>query len=451
MIGKPPGYIEVLVCWNCHQQLPVGTKHCLWCGAQQPDAEPAAAAPQPLAQENYAPQQPPAEQYAGYAQPAYPQQSYYADQQQYGQAVAPQQPWPGAVAPQVAPMRGVQRVLDSRFAGGVAGTGAQIAAFTIDFLIVLGITAAVFLLTRSLVFGALAFVESTVALWLLMARAGVTPGSGILRLRVARDDAPYSPGAGRTFVRGFFTGLAFLVGAVGAWILVGTSAADARGRSWADKAAGTQMVAVPPRSRIRVPQQQAAQEYTVPAQGIGQAPSVIAAPLVVSTAVRSPIEDIEDSQSQQQVTGPAVQFSREAVEFVAPESTVRGVNIREAESVEVADGTLLLVFDTGQREQLATPVAINLGRKPSPTEPTDKLIVVEDPDSTVSRTHLRIEHSRGHTWLTDGGATNGTDILEEDGEVVPLAAGIRTLLGEGARVRMGNRVFTISVLVGGDN
>jgi hypothetical protein len=113
-----------------------------------------------------------------------------------------------------------------------------------------------------------------------------------------------------------------------------------------------------------------------------------------------------------------------------------------------ATGTLLLIFDTGQREQLATPVAVNLGRNPVVTEPTDKLITVADPESTVSKTHLRLEHSRGSTWVTDGGSTNGTEILSDEGEVTKLAPGARILLDEGVRVRVGNRAFTISILLG---
>jgi hypothetical protein len=113
-----------------------------------------------------------------------------------------------------------------------------------------------------------------------------------------------------------------------------------------------------------------------------------------------------------------------------------------------AAGTVLLIFDTGQREQLATPVAVNLGRNPVATEPTDKLITITDPESSVSKTHLRLEHSRGTTWVTDGGSTNGTDLISDEGVVSRLTAGERVLVDEGTRVRAGNRTFTISILLG---
>ncbi|MFG6492928.1 RDD family protein [Microbacterium sp. P03] len=112
------------------------------------------------------------------------------------------------------------------------------------------------------------------------------------------------------------------------------------------------------------------------------------------------------------------------------------------------DGLLLLVFDTGQREQLPIPVAANLGRNPAASEPSDLLIPVRDPDSTVSKTHLRLEHSRSGTWVTDAGSTNGTDLLDEEGRITPLASGVRTLVEDGVRVRLGNRVFTVNRLIG---
>src|SRR5690606_29591116 len=109
---------------------------------------------------------------------------------------------------------------------------------------------------------------------------------------------------------------------------------------------------------------------------------------------------------------------------------------------EEAAAAVLRVFDTGQRVALPSPVAVHLGRNPTPTAEGDRLVAVDDPDSTVSKTHARLEHSRGATWITDGGSTNGTEILSADGGSAPLAPGVRTLLDEGDRVRLGRRVFT---------
>ena len=116
-------------------------------------------------------------------------------------------------------------------------------------------------------------------------------------------------------------------------------------------------------------------------------------------------------------------------------------------SAPAGGAALLLSFDTGQRVRIDLPATVNLGRRPAPSEPGDQLVAVDDPDSTVSKTHLRLEHSRGRTWATDLGSTNGSGILADDGGGAELAPGARTLLDDGDRVRIGDRVFTVSLLL----
>ena len=111
--------------------------------------------------------------------------------------------------------------------------------------------------------------------------------------------------------------------------------------------------------------------------------------------------------------------------------------------------SLLLVFDTGQRETVRLPAVANLGRKPAATETGDQLIAVTDSEGTVSKTHLRLEHSRGRTWVSDLGSTNGSDLIEDDGEVTRLVPHERTAVQDGSRVRLGNRTFTVSVVLDG--
>jgi hypothetical protein len=125
-----------------------------------------------------------------------------------------------------------------------------------------------------------------------------------------------------------------------------------------------------------------------------------------------------------------------------------GASPGQADEPGAAGGTtLLLIFDTGQRETAAIPAAINLGRKPTATEPGDVLIAVTDSEGTVSKNHARLEHSRQRTWITDQGSTNGTEILEDDGAITRLTPHTRTEVPDGARVRIGNRTFTINALL----
>lgn len=424
-------------CWNCQEPLSAGSARCLFCGVVQQQAviAPVAVAPTAVAA--------PAPTYA----PAAP--------------VRIQQPQPVRVSGAA--------TLGANFSGTAAGTGARIVAFTLDVIVVVVVAVTVGLLTGHIIYAALAFVEVIVGLWVLEARTGLTIGNGLLRLRASREDAPFSPGIGRSFVRSLITGLGFLALGFGAWVVVASSGFDSsrRGRSWADKAARTVVVSVPRRERVLtapaiapasgplpagvVPVgapapapavvQAAPGVQIIPAQ---EAPIVLAAPQVISTAARPSV--IDESSASSSNTG-VNQFVASPVPVMAAPAApmARGIAPSGAAS---AEGTLLLIFDTGQREQLAIPVAVNLGRNPVVTEPTDKLITVTDPESTVSKTHLRLEHSRGSTWVTDGGSTNGTDLLSDEGEVTRLTAGDRVLLDEGARVRVGNRAFTISILLG---
>jgi uncharacterized RDD family membrane protein YckC len=396
-------------CWNCEQPLKPGAEVCVFCGVAQRRDEPAQYLVAPTGADS---------------------------------DPSPVHTWI-PTPPPVAPGRRVasEVALDPVFAGTAATTGAQVLAFSIDVVVVVAVAVVVWLLTGELVFAALAVLEMAIGLWVLEARTGATFGNAILRLRASRDDAPFSPGIGPALVRRLVTGVGFLAAGVGAWVVVASGAWDkkGRGRSWADIAAHTLVVSVPP--KVKTP------SIRIAPAAVVDSPVALAAPQVVSTLARQHSVE-EDSVSQSKTGAPGAAFASAPV--TAPAAEPIDVAPASAALPENADGTILLVFDTGQREQFATPVAVNLGRNPVSTEPNDKLVTVGDPDQTVSKTHLRLEHSRGRTWVTDGGSTNGTDLLDDEGGVTTLAAGDRVLLDEGVRVRIGNRAFTISLILGGE-
>jgi uncharacterized RDD family membrane protein YckC len=429
-------------CWNCQQPLQAGSVRCLFCGVAQVQATQFVVAPGgPSA--------------ASPASVVAPRPAPVAAQRQAPGAQAT--PTTSAVA-QRTPRGKVS--LAPEFSGSVASVGARIVAVIIDLSLIVGLTVAVTIVTGQLIFGAIALVEAAIGTLVLEARTGVTIGKALFRLRTARDDAPFSPGIGRAFVRQFVTGLGLLAGGVGVFFVIATSAFDPsrKGRSIADRAARTVVVAAP--RKVAAPRQtltygEAPAGVTIvgdaptPVADIGrrETPLILAAPQVVSTLAR-PASIDEDSASASRTGAGGAAFAGGAVplvaEVAAPSSgSSNGDQPRESSGT----GTLLLVFDTGQREQLPIPVAVNLGRNPSKTEATDQQIVINDPESTVSKTHLRLEHSRGNTWVTDGGSTNGTDLLLDDGTTRRLKKGERVLLDEGARVRVGNRAFTVSVLL----
>ncbi|MEV8250205.1 FHA domain-containing protein [Microbacterium sp. NPDC076768] len=337
--------------------------------------------------------------------------------------------------------------LGPAFVGEPAGTGQRIAAFTLDTAAVVLCAAGVLLLSHSLLLAGLTVFELALFLWVLEARTGITLGNAVLRLRSARADRAYSPGIGRQLVRGIITGAGFFV-AVGSWIVVASSAWDRGGRrqSWADRLAGTVVVSVPVRPASQTP----AQLPLVEGAGPLAPPQV----MTLGTPSAAVDEDSEptDARAASHRTAkpePAVAGTDKPLFTVAPSPAQQASG--DAATPASETGALLLIFDTGQRVQLSLPLAANLGRAPVASAHDDRLIIVTDPDASVSKTHLRIEHSRGRTWVTDFGSTNGSDIRADDGQTTELVSGERVLLDDADRVRIGNRSFTISLLLASDS
>lgn len=360
-------------------------------------------------------------------------------------------PTPPAPTPIVSTRARTRRPADGlgpAFVGSPAGTGMRIAAFTLDVAAVILVAAIVLVLTRSVMLAGLAVAELAVFLLVLEARTGLTLGNAVLRLRAARADRPFSPGIGRQFVRGIITGAGFLV-AVGGWVVVASSAWDRGGRrqSWADRVAGAVVVSVPARAVVD------AQPAVPAAEGAGP----LAPPQVVPlgahpSAVDEDSEPTDARAASHRAESPVsvVQGEDKPLFTVAPTQAAAQSGGESAVPASES-GALLLIFDTGQRVQLGLPVAVNLGRAPVASVHDDRLVTVTDPDSSVSKTHLRLEHSRGRTWVTDFGSTNGSDVRSDDGQTTELVAGERVLLDDADRVRIGNRSFTISLLLATDS
>lgn len=323
--------------------------------------------------------------------------------------------------------------------GAPAPVGTRVGAFSVDAALVV-IAAGVASLLGSPVLGIAVAVEALLGLWILQARRGLTPGALLFGLRAARAESPVVPGAGRAFVRGGLVVLGGLVFVAGAWVVVASAAFDRSGRrrSWADRAAGTVLLSVP-RGRgdgdaaesrdLAEPTVHARSAATRDPLRIDAAPSLPAAPAwdAPIVALAAPVPAGERSASP-------------APEAAAPVAIAAPPAGRDQ---------LLVTFDTGQRAQFELPAAVNFGRAPVADQPADVLIAVDDPDRLISKTHLRLEHDGDVIWVTDAGSTNGSELIDDDGTVHPLRPGARTLLEDGTRVRLGERVFTLSRLIGG--
>lgn len=330
--------------------------------------------------------------------------------------------------------------------GVPATVGVRVGAFSVDAALVVIVAGVAFLL-GSPVLAVAVGAEALLGLWIMQARSGRTPGASLFGLRTSRLEAPTAPGAGRAFVRGMLVVLGGLVLVAGAWVVVASAAFDSTGRrrSWADRAAGTILVSVPRgRATPDADERGALSEPTVHAR-----PASPREPLRVSAAAASlppapqwdsPIIAIEAPTSAG--ARPAAVLPEIAAEAVSVAATAPAVS-------RVGGSQMLIVFDTGQRAQFDLPATVNFGRAPVADQPGDVLVAVDDPDRLVSKTHLRLEHDGETAWVIDAGSTNGSELIDEDGALHPLPPGARTLLEDGTRVRLGERVFTLSRLIGG--
>ncbi|MFN3950492.1 RDD family protein [Microbacterium sp.] len=341
--------------------------------------------------------------------------------------------------------------------GVPATVGVRMGAFSVDAALVI-IAAGVASLLGSPVLGAAVAAEALLGLWILQARRGATPGALLFGLRTSRVEAPLVPGAGRAFVRGFLVVLGGFVLVAGAWVVVASAGWDRSGRrrSWADRAAGTVLLSAPRGGGDEDAEgARALAEPTVHARTAASREPLrvdaAAAALPAAPAWGTPLLAVDAAAATSSTTPAAVEAPAAAGER-AVSVAAAPVAVPAAEPTltgTVGSAQLLVVFDTGQREQFDLPAAVNFGRAPVASRPGDVLIAVDDPDRLISKTHLRLEHDGETAWVIDVGSTNGSELIDDDGAVHPLQPGSRTLLEEGTRVRLSERVFTLSRLIGG--
>ena len=87
-----------------------------------------------------------------------------------------------------------------------------------------------------------------------------------------------------------------------------------------------------------------------------------------------------------------------------------------------------------------------VGRAPEarPEDPQAQLIPVEDPELSVSKTHVALGVDHGGFWLRDLGSTNGTFRLDEHGGATRCAPEEVVRIPVGGRFRLGKRVVVVA-------
>jgi len=385
--------------------------------------------------------------------------------------------------------------------GVPASTAAQVAAFGIDVVTIGTVAGVAAVWSGSVAFTVVAASQVAFLLGLWEARTGLTVGNAALRQRTIMDQSPDSPGFGPVLVRGMLLGLGLALFVVGALVIVLSSQADqVRRQTFVDRHLGLMVVSMPRKSTTTpvaqaprmpvlapVPHHEprppvplvppagavpmAAPHAAPPTTALPAVPPVPAVPPTAAMPVASAMPAVPPSLApaapptlavpiaSAMSAAPAVPAVPPSLVPAAPPTVaVPVLPVAPAASAALPvvprpaappGVVLVLVLDTGQRHQVTQGATVVLGRGPTIVAPGDQAVVLHDEEGTVSKNHVRVEHGSDGVWLTDLGSTNGTDLLDGPAPPRTLPPGVRTRLGEGVRVRMGNRVLTVSRTVQG--
>ena len=101
-----------------------------------------------------------------------------------------------------------------------------------------------------------------------------------------------------------------------------------------------------------------------------------------------------------------------------------------------------IVMDSGEREPVDTVLV--LGRAPTSSDPSHRLVTVTDPTRSLSRTHLRLGPAGQGVWAEDMFSANGTLLRLADGSTHFLPRGERVELDVGSALVIGERTLTIA-------
>ncbi|WP_147463629.1 RDD family protein [Cellulomonas triticagri] len=362
-----------------------------------------------------------------------------------------------------------------------AGTGRRVAAYAVDAVAVGLVAGGLLAWTGSVLLVALVVVELAVGLVVWEAHTGRTLGNTLLGLRTAREETPYSVGPARAALRGLVLAAGHAAAGLGQWVVVASGAFDRSGRAqaWHDRVGRAVVVDVRAHERAVEAALDAAEEA---AQGVAPREVPVAAAVAPVTPPTVPA-GVPHQAAPSVPTGPAVPSPAPVVPPVpsapttppAPPTSRRAV--REAEQAAPTGHTgapagdgwtgvrpvvpaqerpeqpaptpaaahqeqpapYLVTLDTGQVMSVTGPGLIGRAPRPVPGERCDHVIVVDDPERSVSRTHARFGIEGGTFWVSDAGSGNGTTLRLPGGRVVPVPADQRVPVPSGATIQVGDR------------
>ena len=153
------------------------------------------------------------------------------------------------------------------------------------------------------------------------------------------------------------------------------------------------------------------------------------------------------------VSTPAPEVSEPPLSFTPPSSSYSGNASASSHHEDDDDDrtqlgvrydTARVTFDTGVDYPFGGSVV--LGRNPvaPASRPTASLVPVDDPDRTVSKTHVVLTATREGVLVEDLHSTGGTVVVRADGQETPVVPGSPIVAAPGDTVRYGQRSVVIN-------
>lgn len=373
---------------------------------------------------------------------------------------------------------------------GAASAGKQCAASLIDVCCVALGTVVAMVLSRNPVVCVMIAVEMVLVFAVWEAVRGETPGKVVLGVRTVRVECQRDhrngilpAGLSRAFVKYLVLLASSMVFGIGLLIMICSpmfSRSELR-QGWADKIARLaeadihkQVTAALPVQKLQfhtvssstmhesttsgsalsVPAPEPAPAPVIPKTPVSPAvpsvplsapaPALAPVPIVRATpaaplvpAVSTP--SVPSAPTAKSMPLPVAQPSVRKVKHTAlPSPAGNALPSRPGNVPPVPPKQITIYFKDGSREPLVIPSNVVLGRNPSPQQNGDVVLAVPDRTGTVSRNHVRLEITAGHMWITDLNSTNGTRVVNEDGEEIDLVAQQRHAIQSGARISLGD-------------
>lgn len=278
------------------------------------------------------------------------------------------------------------------------------------------------------------------------ARTGLSPGKRAMGLRLVSVSTGGAPGFG-TWLRFVLAGLgsAVLVG----WILaVVQILRDVPGdrRAWYDTATDVALLDVvagrdPFASAVR-PGAAGAVPPPPTASFAGATPPPFAAVPTLVTMDGAPLHPVDVAPALP-VLAPVPPPPPTPDDADDLDQTRATADIRAQSASPEPPVVALLTFDSGVVEHVSGRGLV--GRKPRLADGAEGTILAVDDDTrTVSKTHLELVVEKAGVRVTDLWSTNGSTVIDPQGDTTTLDAGSPVLALYGSTVTVGDHWFTVS-------